>query len=250
MQKIFLGMPSWTWIVNPEIIFSLTTQVIPEWYKLIFNNESIVSWQIVHRARNELVRRFLDWWYDYLLRCDDDNPPTYDWIKRLIESNKDIVSWIVPLRWGHCYNVTVNWTWLKTLRWCDEIFEIENFWTWFCLISRKAIKDVFEVTGWYPYMFSPWEFVYNTEKWCLELYDWQNDIEKYHSKDWKVIIRKWEIGEDLYFWIQAKKLWYKMYANKYATCIHYKRDNWFISVKDIEWRNQDCPSSFVQLTTE
>lgn len=236
MKKIFVGMPSGSGFPHPEVMFSLFNQELPEGYKLIFNKSSIVSRQIVHRARNELVRRFLDGWYDYLLRCDDDNPPTFDGLKRLIESDKDIVSGIVPLRWGHCYNITVNRAWLKTLKWLDEVFEIENFWTGFCLIKRDVVKKVFEATGWYPYMFSPWEFVWNNENW-LELYTWQDDIEKYHSNEWKVMIRKWEIWEDLYFGIKAKELWYKMYANKYATCIHYKWSADFISISDIEWRN-------------
>jgi len=248
MKKIFVWMACWTWFVMPEIMFSLFNQEIPEWYKLVFNESSIISRHIVHRARNELVRRFLDWWYDYLLWCDDDNPPTYDWVKRLIESDKDIVSGIVPLRWWYSYNVTVNWVWLKTLEWLPEVFEIENFWTGFCLIKREVVKKVFEVTWGYPYMFSPWEFVFNMDKHCLELYNWQGNTEKYHTKDWKISVRKWEIWEDLYFWIKSKELWYKMYANKYAICKHYKWSPDFISVRDVEWKNSQSLS--VQWTTE
>lgn len=233
MKTIFVWMPSLTWYPNSEVMFSLFNQEIPKWYKLVFGQASIVSRQIVHRARNELVRRFLSNAYDYLLWCDDDNPPTSDGIKRLIESDKDIVSGIVPLRWWHAYNVTIHWRWLDTLEWKSELFEIENFWTWFCLIKRKVIQDVFEVTGGYPYMFSPWKFVYNIDTW-LELYSWQTDTLLYKSdKDW-LIIKQWEIWEDLYFWIKAKELWYKMYANRYAVCKHYKWGNDFISVADIE----------------
>jgi len=91
-------------------------------------------------------------------------------------------------------------------------------------------------------MFSAWEFVYNLEKWCLELYNWQNDKEKYQTKNWEILIRKWEIWEDLYFGIKAKELWYTMYANKYAVCKHYRNLNDFISINDIECRNQNCQS--------
>lgn len=242
MKTIFVWMPSWTGYPHPEVMFSLFNQEMPEWYKLIFNEDSIISRQIVHRARNELVRRFLDWRYDYLLRCDDDNPSTFDWVKRLIESDKDIVSGIVPLRWGNAFNVTVNGTWLKTLKWMDDVFEIENFWTWFCLLKRQVVKDVFEATGWYPYMFSPWEFVWNLKTW-LELYNKQRWENKYAYKDGKIYIRKWEIGEDLYFGIKAKELWYKMYANKYAICKHLKWSTDFISVSDIEWTNNQSSQS-------
>lgn len=245
MKKIFVAIPSWTGYPHPEVMFSLRNQELPEWYKLIFNESSIVSRQIVHRARNELVRRFLDWGYDYLLWCDDDNPPTFDWVKRLIESDKDIVSGIVPLRLWHAYNVTIEWKALKSLKWLDDVFEIENFWTGFCLLKRDVVKKVFEATWGYPYMFSPWEFVWNNEKW-LELYNWQSDIEKYHSVNGKVSIRQWEIWEDLYFWLKAKELWYKMYANKYAICKHLKWGADFISISDIEWNSQ---SSSVQWTT-
>lgn len=234
MKTIFVGMPSSTGYPHPEVIFNLMYSVLPEWYKLIFDTKSIVVWQIVHRARNELVRRFLDWRYDYLLWCDDDNPPSIDALKYLIEDNKDIVSGIVPLRWWHAYNVTVNGRAIKSLKWLDSVFEIENFWWWFCLLSRKVIKDVFEHTWWYPYMFSPWKFVWNNEEWCLELYEWQTDINKYGSKDWKILIREWELWEDLYFWIKAKELWYKMYADKYAMCKHLRRNDSFITANDIE----------------
>ena len=240
MKKIFVAIPSWTGYPHPEVIFSLWNQELPEWYKLIFNESSIISRQIVHRARNELVRRFLDWWYDYLLRCDDDNPPTFDWLKRLIESDKDIVSGVVPLRWWHAYNITIEWNGLKSLKWLDDVFEIENFWTWFCLLKRDVVKKVFEATWGYPYMFSPWEFVWNNKNW-LELYNKQDKKKWYENdyvcKDWWIYIRKWEIGEDLYFWLKAKELWYKMYANKYAICKHLRWSDDFITISDIEWRN-------------
>lgn len=234
MTRIFVWMPSSTGYPHPEVMFNLFHQELPEWYQLIFDVNSIVTWEVVQRARNELVRRFLDGRYDYLLRCDDDNPPSINALKYLIEADKDIVSGIVPLRGWTAYNVTIEWKWLKTLKDVDDLFEIENFWWGFCLLSRKVVKDVFEATHWYPYMFSPWEFVWNNDLSSLELYNWQSDINKYASDSNGVMIRHWELWEDLFFGIQAKKLWYKAYASKYALCKHLKRNNVFITNTDIE----------------
>jgi hypothetical protein len=52
----------------------------------------------IHIARNKILEEFIKSSCDYLWFCDDDNPPLLDTLQKLLESDKDIVSAIVPLR--------------------------------------------------------------------------------------------------------------------------------------------------------
>lgn len=239
MKTIFVWMPSWSWFPYPDVIFNIRDQEMPADCVMRFNMDSLSCWQVVHRARNDIVRRFLELWFDYLWFCDDDNPPSTDVLKYLIEADKDAVSALVPLRhwalwWTVNLNLTIDGKSVTSLEWLPDLFEIENFWTGCVLLSRKIVKDVFEYTKWLPYMFWTIDFVFNSKDWIREIYEDQDKHEwweeKYINVDGKITKISWEVWEDLYFWVVAKKLWYKFYADKRARCIHYRNKPEFISV--------------------
>ena len=226
-KKIFVGMPSWSWFPYPEVMFQIFQQEMPEWYELVFNMESIISWRVVHTARNDITRRFLLTDCDYLRWCDDDNPPSSDVLKYLIAANKDVCSALIPLRhWNYMLNL---FKWKKNIvSIADEpnLFEVDNIWTGCVLLSRDIVKAVFEKTRWRPYQFIISEFVWNTKESIKEMYAWQDKIEwrenTYVAVDGKISTLPWEVGEDLYFGMIAKELWYKFYADKRARCTHFK----------------------------
>lgn len=235
-KKIFVGMPSGDWFPYPEVIFQIMQQEMPEGYELVFSMENIVSGSVVHTARNMLVKKFLSTNCDYLWRCDDDNPPSSDVLKYLIAADKDVCSALVPIRhWNYMLNIFKDWKNMISVADEEDLFEVDNIWTWCVLLSRQIVKDVFAKTRWRPYQFLVSEFVWNKKKNIKEIYVWQ-DKEKgwedtYISINGKISTLPWETWEDLYFWMVAKELWYKFYADKRATCRHYKNKPEFYSVK-------------------
>lgn len=239
MKKVFVAMPSGSGFPYPECIFNVLRQEVTD-VEIQFDITHILPWQIVHRARNELVRKFLSSDADYLWFVDDDNPPSTDVLQKLIDADKDIISALVPLRWSGdvaSIGVTIKGKALleTELSELDDVFEIENCGTGCVLMKRKVLVDMFKETEWLPYMFSTLDFVWNIKKWCLEIYDRNKkyDPSKYICDSTDCIqIRKGEIGEDLYFGNKARGLWYSMYAHKYARCTHYKRKPDFISIKN------------------
>lgn len=228
-------MPSADWFPYPEVIFNVMNQIVPDWYELIFNLDSIVSWCLVHKARNYITRKFLSWWYDYLWFVDDDNPPSCDVLKLLIEANKDVCTALIPLRHpNYALNVIEDNKNITSINHRDTIFEVDNFWTWCVLLSRDIVNDVSKETMWLPYQFRTVDFVLNQKDEVKEIYTYQDKVEWwkdiYHN-DWTNIIKsRWEVSEDLWFWHIAKQFWYKFYAHKNARCRHYKRVPDFLSV--------------------
>lgn len=236
-KKVFVAMPSGSWFPYPDTMFALFHQIVPEWYELVFNMDSIVSRNLVHTARNILVRRFLSWDYDYLLRCDDDNPPSADVLKILLEADKDVCSALVPLRHGnYMLNLFDKWKNIVSIKDYPNLFEVENIWTGCVLLKRKVVSDVFEATKWRPYQFQVTDFVWNKKEDIKEMYldqdkhEWWED--EYIHEKWVITKLPWETGEDLFFWLKAKELWYKFYADKRARCIHFRGKPEFLSVSN------------------
>lgn len=239
-KKIFVGMPSWTWFPYPDVIMNVLRQELPEWYEIYFPKENIISGRPVHIARNLLVSMFVRSDCDYLWFVDDDNPPSIDVLKYLIECNEDVASALVPLRHGwYTLNLTVNWDWLTSIeKYWEEKFEVENVGTGCVLLTRKIIIDMCYHTWHEPYHFTRKIYVFNEQTKEAEEYTHQ-DI---HIKGWQNIYRKnnfeiekqyVDVSEDLYFWQIARDLWYKFYAHPLARCRHYKQNREFISVKNI-----------------
>ena len=231
-------MPSWTWLPHPEVIFNVRDQIIPEWYELVFDINNICAWSVVHTARNNIVRKFLDSWCDYLRWCDDDNPPSTDVLKYLIDADKDVCSALVPLRhWAYMLNIFDKWKNVTSIKDYDNLFEVENIWTWCVLLKRDVVKDVYMETKWIPYQFRVIDFVWNTDTNSKEIYTNQDTIDwwekHYVSTDWKINKLQWEIWEDLFFGNVAKQLWYKFYADKRARCKHYKNKPEALFVQNI-----------------
>lgn len=238
-KKIFVWIPSWTGFPYPDVIMNIMNQELPEWYELYFYKDNIISGRPIHIARNLLVSMFMQSWCDYLWFCDDDNPPSIDTLKYLIECNEDVATALVPLRhWWYMLNVTVDWDGCTSIeKYWEEKFEVENFWTGCVLLSRKIIQDMCYNTWREPYHFTRLVYVFNEITQEKEEYthqdihiNWRQNIYKHNA--FEIEKQYVDVSEDLYFWMIAKDLWYRFYAHPLARCRHYKQNKEFISVRN------------------
>jgi hypothetical protein len=170
-----------------------------------------------------------------LLFFDDDQVMNYDVIQKLIDADKDIVSWVVPLRhWDGDWDMLnifyekdwrlTHYTDLSNIE--EQVIEIANCGTWCVLLSRKVCQDMYKSTEGNAFAFESRPYVQNLNWDILEKYDYQdyndNWDKKYYAIDWKIKIVNIPISEDLRFFEKAKELGYKMYADVTAICQHYE----------------------------
>ena len=144
-------------------LWSIDVRMAKFLYELVAYYHDKYEIEIVHtirqpipQARNLMLFKSLD--YDYLLFLDDDNiPEDINFLDKLVEADKDIISWIIPKRtpdkdwifslciydeeylgiWEYIYTNYVN------LPAWDDIFEIYNCWMWCVLIKRDIIQSMF-----------------------------------------------------------------------------------------------------------
>ena len=252
-MEVFVAMPS-SWAPYPEAIFNIIYQDCREYVDILFDMNSITLRQPIQIARNELLRRFIENTNaDYIWFCDDDNPPSIDVLGKLLNSNKDICSAIVPLRmWDNEWDLLNIFKYdefwgrehYKTLEWIDQqVIEIANCWTWCVLMSREFVKHIMDAYK-NPFAFEEWEYVI-TNDWKVERYkcqeyesNWRNTYKE--DMDWWIRTVKIPLSEDVCFFEKAKESWYKIYADVSAECYHFngrpikRRIKWHFIPKPID----------------
>lgn len=232
-MEVFVAMPSW-WHPYPEAIFNIVYQDCSGYVDIMFDMNSITLRQPIQIARNELLRRFIAWNSDYIWFCDDDNPPSLDVLGKLLNSNKDICSAIVPLRMGdnewdllNIFKYDEFWgrEHYKTLEWIDQqVIEIANCWTWCVVISREVVEAVLKAYP-NPFAFEEREYVVK-HSWEVEKYEaqeYESDWRDKYKEDinWDIRIVKIPLSEDVCFFEKCKLLGYKLYADVSAECYHF-----------------------------
>lgn len=233
-MEVYVAMPS-NWSPYPEAMFNIFNQFVDWYVDILFNMDSLTIRQPIHIARNELLRRFLqDTTAEYIWFCDDDNPPSQDVLQKLIDSNKDICSAIVPLRmWDNEWDLLnifkYNSEWGRehytTLEWIDQkVIEIANCWTGCVLISREVCRKIYEIDK-TPFAFEEWQYVQTLDN-KVERYKYQDYEDDWRDKyvedlDWKIRIVNIPLSEDVCFFEKVKELWYKLYADVSAECYHF-----------------------------
>lgn len=235
MVNIFVAMPSASWFPRPETMLNVCQQELPEWVNLIFTKDSIIKRMPIQYARNELLKRFLQYKFDYIWFIDDDNPPSIDVLKYLLshkEKENSIISWIVPLRSRNWYNIFKNNKEIENIETKDPLIEVDEIGTACCLIPRDLAYDVYEDEKWFPFQFVVSDFVYNKKKKMVELYknqdkkeDWKEKYIKDNKNPKKIQKKSWMVSEDIYFCRQVKRLWYKIYADIRARCYHFTNED-------------------------
>lgn len=223
-MKIALFIPT-MWSIETSMVSFLMKLKTKHDIQLITTTKTLI-----HSARNLALDEMIKMWADYLIMIDSDNYPEYnDFIDVMIDSNKDILSWVIRLRnrqedlnickiqktdWPDKYINYQNIDWLETIQ------EIWNCWSWLVCLSRKVCE---EMTAKYPRPFenkmtyyikkSTWEYI----EFSPHIFQ-EADFET--TENWWLIIKYRELSEDYLFFERARSLGYKLYAHTKLTCLH------------------------------
>lgn len=243
-MKIYIAIPSATGLI-PTSMVSFLLQLMKTTkhsiYPVFINRTSI------DQARNKFIEDFLQTDWDYLLFLDDDNiPEDINFLDKLIQTNKPIVTGLIPSRtpisdWTHflcIFNERYKTTgeheykqYVNIPEW-PEIFEIANCWMWCVLIERKVIELMKEEYDRPCEARITWYFYDEDDKQWVR--DERCDYDK--LKDWMKRFKRY-MSEDLLFFERAKEFWIKIYANKSVKCTHIGNPEIISINKHIKWKN-------------
>lgn len=244
--KIFVWMPCWTWYPHPDTILNIFNQKLSKEYKIVFNMSWVPQRMPIHIARNKILEEFVRSWCDYLWFVDDDNPPMLDVLQKLLDSKKDIVSAIVPLRmydkeWQSLNIFYNDHTWYiknydRIPKIDNPLKEIANCWTWCVLLSKRACFDIYKKYWKRAFWFSTRDVVFNKDMDIVETYVDQDKYDWYDkiyicNNDMTINKQTVDVSEDINFFDRLKDLWYKIYCRFDAECYHY---NWMPSKRIIK----------------
>lgn len=226
MQKVLIAMPTIDWKIpvdTVETLVTVDTSWIEVWYW--FTKRSIVF-----DARNRLVWDAVEYWYDYILFMDDDNPvltwnnflklmledislPWVDIVTGLYKSRtiKDILNvyeiWkdkktdmydYIPLK-------EVDWEWIK---------KVANCWCWCVLIKREVFETLYNKYYQTPFEYKRVEYLKRWEEYVE--FNWK--AIQYLERENSIYVKP--LSEDLLFFERAVKEWFSIYADERIRCGH------------------------------
>lgn len=241
MAKVYIWMPA----VNGSIPIEMASflMALQKTTKHSVSVSFLPRADISH-ARNELIKDFLKTDNDYLLYLDDDNPPeSIDFLDKLIEAKKPVISWLVPSRlpdgeWRHRLCIFQEWmkeTWEHEYIQqfnvpSGEVIEIANCGMGCVLIEREVVKLVVKEFDRPCEMRMVWYY------WDEEDREWIRDERTDYAKLKDGTLRfKRYMSEDLLFFERAKEFGIKLYANTGVKCTHIWNPS-VISIKQhIKW---------------
>lgn len=245
VPRVYVWIPSGSGRPFPEVLISVYSQTafkegIAELY---FFPDNIVAWKPIQHARNEILYNFIKSNCDYLWFVDDDNPPNYDVLEKLLKPEVDFISALVPIRHWDWYllNVFREGKHLTSYAGMPNLIEIDNCWTGCVLISRELVQEMFNAFGWHPYQFRYEIFWLDLDTDKPKVYNELDTTTNWKLENDKPKLRTEYISEDLFFWREAKARWYVIYADVTAHCKHYQSPK-YLTVKYEETieNNLDC----------
>ncbi len=254
-KTVFVAMPCGKENPYPEVVFNAIYQKVDDDVEIVFDMNSITMGQQVHHARNCLLERFIQSDYDYLWFLDSDNPPSIDVLDKLLKADKDVVSAIVPLR---CWDKEANllnifyqdeqWNrkhYTDLTKEKEQVIEITNCWTGCVLMKRNICEDMYNAYKWHPFDWTYQEYVFNKKLNRGEKFDFQqlrkNQDDYLYDEHWEIVKQEISLSEDITFFERAKELWYKLYADITAICVHFNWRPWkrVLLNKDLwQWKSQ------------
>lgn len=243
-KKILLAIPCYNWEINDHVRKALDEMIVPEGYEV---EEKVIIRTMIHTARNFAVKTALQENFDYLLFCDDDNAPEKDALKLLLESDKDIIGWLI--RWRQFPHTLCIFDQEPDEHWFrnytkfqrvpivpSEVFEVANIGTWFVLYKRAVLEKMREEYNQYPFEFKVAHYVqFINGSWCeLEkAFPKFMPIFKY-QKDGSIKIIHMPVSEDILFHERCRYQWFRIFAHLNVRLKHYDTDWTFYSVEDEE----------------
>jgi len=207
-------MPTISWTVPVETMAAVF-QTDSDWAMLGF---SFTKRAIIFDARNKLLNDAIMWGYTHILFLDDDTLPySRDYLKLLLEADKDIVMWVYRWRtnteilsiyklWEPLEQWLVNYVPYKEIDW-SWLQEVANWGCGCVLIKRDCFVDMYN-----KYKTAPFEFktiTYHKRGW---------ERHEFNASDiWKLVEQNEfafkPMGEDLIFFERARSLWYRIFAH-------------------------------------
>jgi len=233
MTKVLLFVPTITGSIPVQTV-NVLMNLRTEWIELEFASTSRL---LIHSARNLALQKMIDWWHDYLMFLDDDNPPTYiDFIQRLISQKKDIIGGVYRQRRDTEKLVIYKWVKdsdtglikyeayknIKSKR--DDVIEVDNLWTWVSLLSRKVCEDMYTKYSGVPFESKRVEYYATQEEQPTWMYYaeatlWNLSSIPADTKDWMKLVSR-ELSEDLLFFERCKQHWYTIYCDTKVRAYH------------------------------
>ena len=145
MRKVLIGTPAYDGRIDVWFANSLvnTIRMTPENTVIIPVYMAFDS--LVQRARNDLVKLALDEDFDDLIFIDSDVEWQPEWVNKLLSYDADVVGGIYPKKTDlHQFPVKPLETGFKAEE--NGLIEVAGLPTGFLRITRKALKDVWEVS--------------------------------------------------------------------------------------------------------
>jgi len=214
MTKILVWIPSWDWRLVPELNTFIENIKI-DWCIV---NKVLSKRTLVNRARNVMILKAIQEWYDYILFLDDDNiPENPNTVKELLDMDVDIATWIYLTRiWDRkfiLYDKVSDQEWrykqiekIDRNRW--QIFEVWATW-WGCVLIKIAVfKKLMEKYSYHQF-----------EDKITHFYEWVEYVFDKPLLDISKVTRC-KMWWDVTFCDRATTEWFKIYANTNCPLLH------------------------------
>ena len=187
MKKVLIGTPSHDGKVDVWYANSLINTI-----RLSYEKDTVVVPiymaydSLVQRARNDLVKLAIEEGFDDLIFIDSDQEWDPEWVFKLLDYDKDVVAGTVVKKSDQpAFNVKALEGKMEVK---DGLIEVDCVGTGFMRISKKALKQVWDVSEEYQ----------NEGKTCRMVFDIKVMDGQLVSED-NVFCRKWhDLGGKVY----------------------------------------------------
>lgn len=216
LMKILIWIPSFEWKISAELLSYINNMEIPQWWK---KNIFITKRTLVADARNMIVEKAINEWYDYVLFIDDDQVPELtSSVMSLLETKRSIISWITKTRtWNRLplYNRVKCDVWF-TYKNVEKIDidngcfqKIDACWMFFMLIHIDVLKRLHNLHNGIIF-----------ENKVTYFYKWKEYLFDKPLKNIKDVFAL-QLSEDILFCQRAHDIWYNIFFDVRVPVIHY-----------------------------
>lgn len=214
MKKILIWIPSFDWKLA-EWLGEYIDNIKLDWYII---DKVIAKRTLVNRARNNIILKAVNEWYDYILFMDDDNVPENPKILEiLMDMNVDIATWVYLSRiWERkfiLYDRVSDKEWrykqIEKIDWSKwPILEVWATWWWYLLVKIKVFKKLMEKYSYHQF-----------EDKITYFYEWVEYICDRPLLDITKVSRC-KMWWDVTFCDRATTEWFKIFANLRCPLLH------------------------------
>jgi hypothetical protein len=229
-MKVLIWIPNYDWKLPIDLVIWLENPMLPDWR---WYSKAYVTRTPIHMARNILIERMIEWWFDYLIMIDDDElPMSKDAFYRLLSHWKDMISWVVRLRkkkenlcilHKELYEEEDKY-WMYRYTPYKEIpnkwlFKIDNAWTWLVCLSRKVCEFMYKKYAKEPYESKQITYVKQSD-WVRKEF-WYNTLDIAMKDNGQPYLCRRVLSEDYLFFERAIANWFELRCDWQVKAIHF-----------------------------